>query len=207
MKKALPLSRVVLLTGCLVATSLVASTAAANEATLDVFGARWGSEDLARTNGAGIGYSHPLSRRFSLDLRATAFGDVAARTVFDTAFDLTPLEAGGRYWILESAPAMPYLGAGLTWAMLDAQPVDALIPTQSVETDDELGYYVVGGSRFGGGGGLGFFVEGLYRDLEADVVLRVEPLPDPEILQLVGIDERRLNLGGLSLHAGASWRF
>ena len=206
MTKSLPLPRRLFVLGVLMATSLVASGAAANDATIDVFGARWGSKDLAETSGAGVGYSHPLSRRFSLDLRATDFGDVEAETVLDASFDLRPLEAGGRYWVVDSAPVMPYVGAGLTWALLDSS-VGTLFDRRSVETDDELGYYAVGGSRFGGAGGLGFFVEGLYRELEADVVERIAPLPDPTMPQLGSIDERRLDLGGLSLNAGASWRF
>ena len=85
----------------------------------------------------------------------------------------------------------PYVGAGVGYYLLD---------TDRFEVDDEVGFYGVIGGEFGDPDGLSFMVEGMYRNIEAEV-------RDDDIDDDIEFDDVDFDLSGPVLNAGIVWRF
>lgn len=175
-----------------VAMALMAGPAAATDFSL--YGAYWNTQDFDEALGGGA------KVRFGkyVELRGTYFSDVTADTDperFDFEVSALPIEAGLRFDFAEGGAFTPYVGAGAGYYMLD---------TTEGEIDDEVGFYAVLGAEFGRqDSGLGFMVEGIYRQMEATVTDDPDDFPDPGDVE----DEVKFQLDGLGVNAGIVWRF
>jgi hypothetical protein len=137
-----------------------------------VFGSYADTTDAGDTFGGGVGVSFPLGGGgLGLDLRATCYQEVTdegADAIFDDdeelfeedSLEILPIDAGLRYQFNSDGPVNPWIGGGFSYFLLDTT-------RQGLDVDDETGYYVSVGSRFGDPHGVGFFAETLYRSTEA----------------------------------------
>ncbi|MDX1996988.1 MAG: hypothetical protein SF066_04655 [Thermoanaerobaculia bacterium] len=171
-----------------------------------LFGSYWDTEELAESAGAGarLGFSFPGDfARF--ELRGSYFPDLTEefatviedrRVSGDFEIEAIPLEAGISL-NFGGEGVNPYLGAGASYFRLDSN---------IGEISDEVGYYGVAGLEFGRqGGGIGFFVEAIYRSIEGTVEVDpedFEEIPDIEVVQEVDLD-----LSGFGVNAGFVWRW
>jgi hypothetical protein len=159
-----------------------------------ITGSYWDTEDADEALGVGGRV------RFGIvDLRATYFSDVTADTDperFDFEVSAIPLEAGLAFKFAETETFQPYVGGGAGYYLLD---------TSEGDIDDEVGYYAVLGADFTRASGLGFTVEGIYRNMEATVRNVGDPT-DPDDNTDID-DDVDIQLGGFGVNAGLVWRF
>jgi hypothetical protein len=98
---------------------------------------------------------------------------------------ITPLEIGGRYIFSAGSDFRLYLGLGGSYFLVDLG---------GGNSDNEFGFYGLGGFVFGANANLQFFAEVLYRQTEITV--------DYGHLGRADVD-----VGGLGLNAGLTFRF
>lgn len=174
--------------------ALLAASPAAADNSFGLFGTFYDTEDVDSSAGGGI-----RTRLGWLDLRASFLNDLTRDTSperLDFELQAVPLEAGLAFNFMENGAWSPYAGGGFSYMMLDSD---------EVEIKDEAGFYAVLGSDFGMRENLNFMVEAIYRNMEARV--------DRDPRNLSGIDditleeESTVELGGLGINAGLSWRF
>jgi hypothetical protein len=185
--------------------------AAAPAAAVDwsVMGIAWDTDDLSETFGAGFRAGFPVGESAVFDITAAYFED------FDNKFeDVATIgveigtivaDFGGTYYFGEERTGF-LLGAGVTYAFMDISNLEVsgntIFEGEVVqlrgEADDEFGFYGKIGYQATGG----FFVEGLYRDLDVsveDVEFAGEsfevPIPSDFDLDMAGF---QINIG---------WRF
>jgi len=195
------LARHAFLAAALCGLAFFAAPADAGE--VAVYGSYWDTSDLAESAGAGVklglgsgllgfearlGYYPDLTEDFD-DVIDEGFEDD-----LDFEVEVKPVDVGITLNFLEGQALQPFVVGGGSYYVID---------TNVLDVDDEFGYYFGGGVRFGGGG-LGFFVEGLYRQIEGSVNGDID---DPGDINDVFVDEFDLDLSGLNVNAGLSWRF
>ncbi|HSL81255.1 MAG TPA: hypothetical protein VLF66_00680 [Thermoanaerobaculia bacterium] len=74
--------------------------------------------------------------------------------------------------------------------------------------DDEAGFYVEGGLELTRArGGMGFFAEAIYRDVEAVVTRDPQDFDDLDDVEFERIRRRDLDVGSLGINAGLIWRW
>jgi hypothetical protein len=174
-----------------------------------VFGSYLDTEDLDQSVGGGVRAG--FGNRFQLDLRATYFPDL--REDFESFVDdpgddpgrfqndveAIPLEAGLKLNFNPEEGWNPYVGGGATYWFLDLE---------RGEVDDEAGFYLAGGVEFARPtGGMGFFAEAIYRDVEATVNRDPDDFDDLDDVDFEAIRQRDLDVGGIGVNAGLIWRF
>lgn len=177
----------------IVSITLLALTAPAQAGELGLFGSYWNTDELDDTAGAGIKYAIgdnalrlELRGSYYPDLTADA-GEVIQGQTGDFELEAVVPEAGFAYNFAPGANTQFYLGAGLSYYLLD---------TNMFDVDDEAGYYGLAGFTLGGGGdGPAFFAEALYRSVEATVT-------DNALVEDVDLD-----LSGVSVNLGVIFRF
>ena len=171
------------------AVALALSAVPASAADFGAYGAFWDTEDADQALGVGGKLSFGI-----FELRASYFSDVTADTEpesQDFEISVVPLEAGLTFKFAQGERFTPYVGGGAGYYLLD---------TTDFDVDDEVGYYGVLGADIKGASGLGFMVEGIYRNMEATVRGDFNDNPD--------IDEDvDLQLGGFGVNAGLVWSF
>lgn len=176
----------------LVLTALLAG-APAVAGDLGLYGSYWDTDALGETAGGGAKFVIGDSA-VRWELRGSFFPDLTEdfdQLVDDGAGELeveaiVP-EAGFAYNFAPGNTAQFYLGAGLSYYLLDAT---------DVELDDEVGYYGVAGFSVGGAGdGPAFFAELMYRSVEGTV-------EDEDLFDEVDVD-----LSGPSANVGILFRF
>lgn len=185
---------------CVAAITLLTS-APSWAAGFEVFGSYWNTSDVEDTFGGGIGLAIPLGGAgLDLELRGTYYQELTDEpfgNLFeddeeffeDESLEVLPVEAGLRYNFAERGVFNPWIGAGVSYMFLDST-------REGIDVDDETGYYVSLGSRFGDNDGPRFFAEARYRSTEATV--RRERDGDG-----VDIDEDvAIDLDGVNVNAG-----
>jgi hypothetical protein len=194
-----------LATSAILVLALGATPASAGH--FNLFGSFWDTKDAGDTAGGGIGLGFPLGQRWGIDLRASYYEELTnegLEAIFDddeTVFQrrglqVLPLEIGLRYNFSPGNRANFYLGGGGTYYLLDSDFGDV---------DDEVGGYALLGVDLGNPQGVSFFVEGFWRIAEAKVSFDPESLDDIDDIDLVnGVP---VDLDGLGINAGLSWRF
>lgn len=179
---------------------------AAHAGSFALYGAYWETDELAESAGVGarLGFSFAgdVAR---IDLRGSYFPDLTEdfstliedrRATGALEIEAIPLEAGIAL-NFGGDGLNPYLGAGASYFRLDSN---------LGEISDEVGYYGVAGLEFGKkGGGIGFFVEAIYRTVEGTV--DVDPEDFEEIPDVEVVDEVDLDLSGFGVNAGFVWRW
>jgi hypothetical protein len=186
--------------------ALVVGVAPAMATDFNIFGSYWQTGDFDDTFGGGtrIGFGDgPVQ----FELRGSYFPDIAedfeqlldSDSEFQDQFEITaiPLEAGVTFSFGGSDTFSPYIGGGASYILLD---------TDIGEVDDEVGFYVVGGFKSArSDGGVGFFAEAIYRNIEGQVNFDPEDFSD---LDDVDFDEDfDLDLAGIGANVGIVWRF
>lgn len=200
MKKALILTAVAV---------FVLGTGPAWASDFAVFGSYLDTEDLDQSVGGGIRTA--FGTRFQLDLRATYFPDLTEDFEsfvddpgtdpgrFQNDVEAIPLDAGLKLNFNPDQGWNPYVGGGATYWFLD---------TERGEIDDEAGFYLAGGIELARAtGGVGFFGEVIYRDVEATVNRDPEDFEDLDDVEFDAIRRRDLDVGGVGVNAGLIWRF
>ena len=182
------------------------SVAPAYATDFSVFASQWDTEDLGEAVGVGVRFSWLFTQNSMLDVGASFFEeldegvDISSLSDLDSArlaedgVQTIPIDVGLRW-----GPRGLYVGGGVTYFMLDGP--------NSLNIDDEYGYYGVLGYQFGNrrSGGLGFFIEAKYRQVEGTLESDVEDLGDIDDIDLVdGFD---LDLGGLNYSVGLTFQF
>jgi len=165
------------------------SAVPASAADVGVYGSYWATDDADNALGGGAKVSFGI-----FELRAAYFSDVTADTEpesRDFEIKVTPLEAGLVFKFAQGDRFTPYAGGGAGYYLLD---------TSRFDIDDEAGFYAVLGADIKGSSGLGFMIEGIYRNMEATVRGDLNDNPDFD-------QEVDLQLGGLGVNAGVVWSF
>jgi hypothetical protein len=171
-----------------------------------VFGSYLDTEDLDTSVGGGIRAG--FGNRFQLDLRASYFPDLTedlgelleADPRRHNDIEAIPLDAGLKYnFGLDRRAVNPYLGGGLTYFLMDAE---------RGEVDDEAGFYVAGGLELARrAGGVGFFAEVIYREVEATVERDPQDFDDIDDIDFETFRKGDLDVGGIGVNAGLIWKF
>jgi hypothetical protein len=106
-----------------------------------------------------------LGGSFSLDLAFTWYDEVnvpplgapGAPVQGVSELQVLPFDVGVRYTFTTGSIVRPYVGGGLSYFAIDAE---------GARTDDEVGYYVLGGLLVGRERGLNLMVDVLWREAE-----------------------------------------
>jgi hypothetical protein len=187
---------------------LVASPAMA--AGFHLYGSYWNSSDLDDAAGGGVKLAIPLGSRAHLALRGTyyePFDEDALRDEFDDVFDdvpgdpevfpselqVIPIEAGFGFNLTPDSPVNFVIEAGGTYFLLDLDGPGDL--------DDEFGWYGSVGLELARSGGLGFFVEGIYRSAEGTVE------NEDDLDEIDFNNDVPFELDGVAVNAGIVWRW
>ncbi len=191
----------VLFSVLLLLTALAAAPASATD--FAIFGSWWDTEELGETAGGGIKLE--TGQTFQLQFRASYYPDLTEDfgqlideddDFFKFELEAIPLEAGIKL-NLGGGSVRPFIGGGATYFLLDSN---------FGEIDDEVGYYLTAGLELGGGGGgVGFFAEALYRNVEGTLNFDPEDIEDIEDVEIE--DEVAIDLSGLAVNAGIVFRF
>jgi hypothetical protein len=187
---------------------LLAASPASAAGTFNIFGSFWDTDEADNTGGGGIAFALPIGGNWGLDLRGSYHEELAPEP-FEAIFDdddpvfqevglsVIPLEAGLRYNFTPGNRTNFYIGGGGSYHVLDSDFGDV---------SDEVGGYALLGMDFGNPDGISFFVEGIYRFVEAHVDFDPEDLED--IDDISGLENGvPVDLNGVGLNLGMSFRF
>jgi hypothetical protein len=191
---------------CVLAITFCATTPSW-AAGFEVFGSYWNTSDVEDTFGGGLGLAFPIGASpLDLELRATYYQELSDEPVGnlfdddegffeDESLEVLPLEAGLRFNFAQDSAFNPWVGVGASYMLLDST-------REGIDIDDETGYYVSLGGRFGDPDGARFFAEARYRSTEATVRRDRDDDDDVDIDDDVAID-----LDGVGVNAGVvfSW--
>lgn len=181
-----------------------AMPAAAGE--FDVFGSYMTTDDFDESWGAGIRTGWQFGDGpVGLELRGTYFPELG--TDFDDLVD--EIDAPGDFFDQQDVEAIP-LDVGVTFMIGEVFHVGAggsyvLLDSDFADLDDETGYYGVVGFRTAGTSGMGFFVEGLYRSIEASI--DPDDVEEFDDIRDSFTDDIALDLDGISVNAGVTFRW
>jgi hypothetical protein len=103
----------------------------------------------------------------------------------DETFKYRAFDLGLRYLFYEGHKIRPYVGGGLSYAQASST---------SIRMDGALGYYLLGGLRFGKPQGINFMAELIYRWAEVQARYSL-------------VDEVDVRVGGFGLQLGISFVF
>jgi hypothetical protein len=187
--------------------AILAIAAISTPATADfrVFGAYQDTDARDDTAGGGVSFGIPVAKIADLEMRGSYLQKLEDDPL-DGAFDedepvftpgdieVIPLDLGVRFNLTQKERgAQPYLGGGASYFLLDSDQ-------SGVNVDDEVGWYASVGSSFGDREGISFFLEGMYRGVEATVEQDPDSITDVDDLDL---DENvDLDLDGFGATAG-----
>jgi hypothetical protein len=178
------------------------------EAQFKIYGSYWNTSDVDETFGGGIGFGIPFGESgFSLDLAGTYYqelDDNPVENLFDDdegvfqeeGLEIIPFDVGIHYNFAQNGTFSPWIGAGATYFLIDTT-------RNGIEVDDETGFHVSVGSRFGQRDGVNFFAEAIYRSTEATLRRSEDDFPDPSD----AVDEVAIDLDGIAVNAGLLWSF
>lgn len=187
-----------------------ATSPAAMASGFELFGSYWETSDVDETFGGGIGVGIPFGETgLGLHARATYYQELTDEPLeglFDPdededffaeeSLEVLPIDVGLRYEFAPRGAFSPWIGAGGSYFLIDTT-------REGVDVDDETGFHVSLGSRFGDSEGTNFFAEALYRSTEATLIRRERPGDDDIDLE----DEVAIDLDGVAINAGIVWRF
>lgn len=188
------------------ALSVVCAAPAAMAQQFELYGSYWDTSDLDETFGGGVGFGFPFGESgLGLHVNGTYYQELSDDPV-DNLFDddegvfedesveVLPIDVGLRYEFDTTGAFSPWIGGGFSYFMIDTT-------FEGVDVNDETGFHVSLGSRFGASESTNFFVEGVYRSTEATLV-RNRRDNDIDVRDEVAID-----LDGIAVNAGVMWRF
>ncbi len=123
--------------------------------------AHWSTDEAGDETGPGVKLELDFNNPWDLEVRWSLFEELE-RVVGAQVFPIqaTPVDVGLAYNFSRAAKANPYLGAGLSYVLLDSD---------LGEMPDELGYYGVLGVELEVHPKLAVFLEALYRQVDARI--------------------------------------
>ncbi len=123
--------------------------------------AHWSTDEAGDEPGPGVKLELDFNNPWDLEVRWSLFEELE-RVVGAQVFPIqaTPVDVGLAYNFSRAAKANPYLGAGLSYVLLDSD---------LGEMPDELGYYGVLGVELEVHPKLAVFLEALYRQVDARI--------------------------------------
>jgi outer membrane protein W len=174
--------------------SICCTAAAQAEGRISVLGSYWDLGEPGAVAGLGLRGSFG-GQRVQIVTGATWYQNetLVARNgelLHRLDIDVLPFDAGLRYRFRKEG-LVPYAGAGLSYFLLDVE---------RTSTDDELGYYGAVGVDGDFGRRLGMVLELMYRKAQANLTFSRS-----EGFQLDRSAD--VDLGGLALNVGLSWRW
>ena len=187
-------------------TMALALAVPASAGEVDIFGSYMSTDDFDESWGAGVRTGWQFGDGpVGMELRASYFPELG--TDFDDLVD--EIDAPGDFFDQQEVEAIP-LDVGVTFQIAEVIHVGAgasyvLLDSDFADLDDETGFYGVVGFRTAGDSGVGFFVEGLYRSIEASI----DPDDVDELDQIddVFTDNVALDLDGFTVNAGVTFRW
>lgn len=189
-----------------VSAAALALAAPATAGEVDLFGSYMTTDDFDDSWGAGVrtGWQFGDSP-LGMEFRASYYPELG--TDLDDLVD--EIDAPGDFFDQQDAEAIP-LDVGVTFQIGEAIHVGGgatyvLLDSDFADLDDETGFYGVVGFRTAGDSGVGLFVEGLYRSIEASI--DPEDIDDFEEIDDVFTDNVALDLDGFTVNAGVTFRW
>lgn len=175
----------------------------------DVFGSYMSTDDFDDSWGAGIrtGWQFGMSP-LGMEVRASYFPELG--TDLDDLVD--EIDAPGDFFDQQDVEAIP-LDLGVTFKIADTVHVGGgvsyvMLDSDFGDLDDETGFYGVVGFRTARAEGVGFFVEGLYRTIEASVDPDdFDDVDDPDDVPDLFTDDVAIDLDGFTVNAGVTFRW
>jgi hypothetical protein len=170
-----------------------------------LYGSYWNTSDVDDTFGGGIGLGIPFGESgFGLHAAATYYQELSDEPLDnlfdddegffeDESLEVLPIDVGLHYNFAPRGAFSPWIGAGASYFLIDTT-------REGIDVDDETGFHVSVGSNFGDPEGANFFAEAIYRSTEA--TLNRQRDDDIDIRDEVAID-----LDGVAVNAGISWRW
>ncbi len=165
---------------------------------LGLYGAYWSPSDFDSGFGPGVKAVFDGGSPLGFEIRGAWFPDLSddidtAAGLVDFDLQAIPLEIG---LVISAgandAPFVPYVSAGGSYFMLDLE-TDGPGGEESIDIDDEIGWYAGGGFHARLSDSISFFVEGMYRSVEGTVV-------DDDVEDID--NDVAIDLSGFSANAG-----
>jgi hypothetical protein len=150
------------------------------------FGSYWDSKDADSSWGAGLRVGFNLVKMLELEFHGTYYPDFKNDDFSGEAFDLTavPVDGGLKLNFLPDRTVNPFIGGGVSYYFLSTSPGSV---------DDETGVYLDAGIDVGGTDSTRFFAEVMWRKVNTSLSF--------------GAFDEDVKFDGLSLNAGATWRW
>ena len=183
----------------LVVCSLALLSIPARAGGLGLYGAYWSPKDVDAGYGGGAKIRMDLTSSLGLELRGTFFSDLSDDienngTTVNYDMEVIPAELG---FVLNLNVAdkglRPYLCAGAGYYFLEINLDNPVGDNETVDLDDEVGWYAGGGLEIAFAQETAFFIEAIYRGVEGTA--RGDDLD--EVVSTVDID-----LAGIGANAG-----
>ena len=151
-----------------------------------LFGSYWDSKDADASLGAGVRVGFDLTKRFELEFHGTYYPEFKDDQSPGQPFDLTaiPVDGGFKFNFMPDKTVNPFVGAGVTYYFLSTSPG---------EVDDQSGVYLDAGLDIGAQDSARFFAQVMWRKVDTSISF--------------GAFEQDVKFDGLSLNAGATWRW
>lgn len=194
-----------LLASIVLALLLTATPVAAGD--LALFGSWLSTKDLDDSFGGGLKFDFTFGETFGMEFRGTYYPELGQNfgDLIDDDDELFALEVDGiaadMGFILQFGPGKNFfLSAGGTYWFLDSNVGNFA---------DEVGWYLAGGFKSGRpAGGVGFFLEGIYRDVDGTLSTDLGELDDIDDIDDIERAERViLDLSGVGVNLGVLFRF
>ena len=165
---------------------LALSSAPSWAGTFSLFGSFWDAKGADASWGAGAGVGFDLTKRVQLEFRGTYYPKFKNDEFPGTTIDLTaiPVDGGLSFNFSPDEPFNVFVGAGVSYYFLSTSPGNV---------DNETGVYLDAGVDFGDQENARFFAEVMWRKVDTAVS--------------IGAFDQDVKFDGLSLNAGATWRW
>ena len=148
--------------------ALVACSTVARAGGLGIYGANWSPNDADA--GYGAGAKLQFGDTVAIELRGSYFQDLSDdvdSVGLDVDLEVIPLEVGLVIKIPTGGAITPYIGGGGGYYKMEVEAENILGQKQTIDIDDEIGWYAVGGLEIAISDGVALFGEAQYRQVEA----------------------------------------
>ena len=135
---------------------------------LGIYGANWSPNDADA--GYGAGAKLQFGDTVALELRGSYFQDLSDDVDsigLDVDLEVLPLEVGLVIKIPTDSAITPYIGGGGGYYQMEVTAENILGHSETIDIDDEIGWYGVGGLEIAISEGVAIFGEAQYRKVEA----------------------------------------
>jgi hypothetical protein len=189
------------------ALALLLAAVPAHASDFSLFGSWADTDALGDSYGGGAKLDFTFGGTVGLEFRGTYYPDLGEDfgeliddddPVFDFEAEAIPVDVG--VTLQFGSGKNFFISGGGTYWFLDSN---------LGEIDDEVGWYAAAGFKSGNpAGGVGFFVEGIYRDVDGTVDTDLDEIDDIDDIDDIDRAEHvGLDLSGVGVNAGVVFRF